>query len=183
MQKTDLSNYNNSHYYTGANALKRATWYIANACIFKSSLVPSAGLKRALLRSFGASIGKGVVIKPCVNVKYPWNLAVGENTWIGENVWIDSLVNVTIGANVCLSQGAVLITGSHNYKLKTFDLILGEVTLEDGVWIGAGAMVNQGVTAHSHSVLTAGSIATKDMDAYTIYQGNPAMAIRKRSIE
>jgi len=90
---------------------------------------------------------------------------------------------ITIGSNVCLSQGAVLITGSHNYKKKTFDLITGRIVLEDGVWIGALAVVNQGITASSHSVLTTGSVATKNLEAYAIYKGNPAVKIRERIIK
>jgi putative colanic acid biosynthesis acetyltransferase WcaF len=92
------------------------------------------------------------------------------------------LVKVRIGSNVCVSQGAVLLTGSHNYKKPTFDLITGSIVLEDGVWIGAQAIVSPGVTAASHSVLTAASVATKDMEAYSIYQGNPAVKIRERVI-
>jgi len=122
------------------------------------------------------------MIKPCVNIKYPWNLTVGNNTWIGENVWIDSLVMITIGCNVCLSQGAVLITGSHNYKKPSFDLVTGSIILEDGVWIGALAVVNQGITVASHAVLTTGSVATKNLEAYSIYQGNPAVKIRPRVV-
>jgi putative colanic acid biosynthesis acetyltransferase WcaF len=89
---------------------------------------------------------------------------------------------VTIGSNVCISQGAVLLTGSHNYKKTTFDLLTGHVVLEDGVWIGAGAIVNMGVTAASHAVLSSGSVATKNLDPYTIYQGNPAVKVRQRII-
>ncbi|HVW13502.1 MAG TPA: WcaF family extracellular polysaccharide biosynthesis acetyltransferase [Mucilaginibacter sp.] len=182
MQKTDLSAYNNHPYHPGGNALKRILWYYTNIFFFKSSLFPFYGLKVFLLRLFGARLGKKVEIKPCVNIKYPWNLAIGDHVWIGENVWIDSLVMITIGSNVCLSQSAVLLTGSHNYKKASFDLITGSVTLEEGVWIGAGAMVNQGVTARSHAVLTSGSVATKDLEAYSIYQGNPAVKVRTRTI-
>ena len=89
---------------------------------------------------------------------------------------------INIGKNVCLSQGAVLLTGSHNYKKPSFDLLIQSVVLEDGVWIGAGAIVNLGITAASHAVLTAGSVATGNLEAYSIYQGNPAVKIRERKI-
>jgi putative colanic acid biosynthesis acetyltransferase WcaF len=89
---------------------------------------------------------------------------------------------VNIGAHVCLSQGVMLLTGSHNYKKTTFDLLTKELFLENGVWIGAGAIVTSGITAASHSVLTSGSVATKNMEPYSIYQGNPAIKIRKRDI-
>lgn len=183
MPQTDLSAYNNHPYHPGGNALKRLLWLYTNALFFKTSLVPVSGFKVFLLRIFGAKIGKGVNIKPCVNIKYPWFLTIGNNTWIGENVWIDCLVGINIGSNVCISQGAHLLTGSHNYKKATFDLITGSVVLADGVWIGAQAIVNQGVSVGSHSVLTTGSVATKDLEAYSVYQGNPAVKIRSRIIE
>lgn len=182
MPQTDLSLYQNSNYHTGANWLKRALWFYVNAIIFKTSLLPVSAIKRVLLRLFGARVGKRVIIKPCVNIKYPWNLTIGQNTWIGENVWIDNLVMVSIGANACISQGAYLLTGSHNYKKPTFDLITGAIVLADGVWIGANAVVNQGITAGSHAVLTAGSVANKNLDGYCVYQGNPAIKIRERQM-
>jgi putative colanic acid biosynthesis acetyltransferase WcaF len=183
MQKTDLSTYNNAPFHPGGNAFRRILWYYLNALFLKTSLLPSNSFKSFLLRSFGATIGKGLVIKPGVNVKYPWHLTIGNHTWIGENVWIDCLVPVSIGNNVCISQGAVLLTGNHNYKKTSFDLIVSGITLEDGVWIGAGALVNPGVIAASHAVLTGGSVATQNLEAYSIYQGNPAKKTRERVID
>lgn len=110
-------------------------------------------------------------------------LSVGNHAWIGEDVWIDNLVEVTIGDSACLSQGAMLLTGNHNFKRSTFDLIVGSITLEDGVWIGAKAIVCPGVTCKSHSVLSVGSVATKDLEPYSIYQGNPAVKVRDRALE
>lgn len=182
MQKTDLSAYNNHPYNPGGNAVKRVLWYYTNILFFKSALFPFYGFKVALLRAFGAKIGKKVELKPCVNIKYPWNLTIGDEVWIGEKVWLDSLVMITIGSNVCISQGATLLTGSHNYKKSSFDLLTRGITLEDGTWIGAGAIVNLGVTAHSHAVLTSGSVATGELEAYGVYQGNPAVKIRERII-
>jgi putative colanic acid biosynthesis acetyltransferase WcaF len=183
MKQTNLSLYNNLPYHPGGNALKRVLWYYVNILFFKSGLFPFYGIKNSLLRLFGAKIGKQVEIKPCVNIKYPWRLIIGNEVWIGENVWIDNLVPVIIGNNVCISQGATLLTGNHNYKKDTFDLITGSIVLEDGVWIGAFAIVNNGITAASHAVLAGGSVATKNLDAYSIYQGNPAVKTRGRIIE
>ncbi|WPU98366.1 WcaF family extracellular polysaccharide biosynthesis acetyltransferase [Mucilaginibacter sp. cycad4] len=182
MSRTDLSTYNNHPYHPGGSALKRILWYYFNTVFFKTSIIPSSGFKVFFLKLFGARIGKNVTIKPCVNIKYPWNLHIGDESWIGENVWVDSLVLIHIGAHVCLSQGAVLLTGNHDYKKTSFDLITKGIILEDGVWICAGAMVTPGITAASHAVLTSGSIATKNLEAYGIYQGNPAVKIREREI-
>lgn len=182
MNKVDFSQYNNSWYYTGGNSIKRTAWYFINALFFINPLNPVSGIKVVLLRLFGARIGKGVVIKPSVNIKYPWNLSVGDYTWIGENVWIDNLVSVTIGSNVCISQGAMLLCGNHNYKKSTFDLMVGKIVLEDGCWVGAQATVCLGVTVHSHAVLGVASVANHDLEAYSIYQGNPAQKVRDRII-
>ncbi len=179
---TRLDLYNNSSYKTGAGIFKRLIWFLVNAIFLQNPLNISSGLKIALLRIFGAKIGNGVTIKPTVNVKYPWLLEIGDHVWIGEEVWIDNLVNVKIGSHVCLSQGAMLLTGSHNYKTSTFDLIVKEIVLEDGVWIGAKSIVCLGVKCLSHSVLAVNSVATSDLSAFGIYQGNPSVWKRKRVI-
>lgn len=182
MAKVDLSKFNNDWYKPG-NIYKRFVWYLKNLFILKTSIPYPNRLKVFTLKFFGAKVGKGVIIKPCVNIKYPWLLEIGNNTWIGENVWIDNLGKVKIGNNVCISQGALLLCGNHNYKKETFDLIVGDITLEDGVWVGAKALVAPGVTMKSHSILAAGSVLTSDTEEYGIYQGNPAVLVRKRVIE
>jgi putative colanic acid biosynthesis acetyltransferase WcaF len=180
--KTDLSSYNNSWYNPG-NPVKRIIWYFINAAFFINPLFPVSFIKVFLLQIFGATVGKGVIIKPGVNIKYPWNLKIGNNIWIGENVWIDCLGRVTIGNNVCISQGALILSGNHNYKKSTFDLMIGEIILEEGVWIGAKSVVCSGVICKSHSVLTVNSVATSSLDSYSIYQGNPAVKVKDRVID
>ena len=177
----DLSKFDNS-WYKPANKSKIIFWYFVNIFIFKTMLPIPSSLKVKVLRLFGSMVGERVVIKPNVNIKYPWFLTIGDNCWIGEDVWIDNLAQVSIGSNVCLSQGAYLLTGSHDYKKEAFDLILGEIDLEDDVWIGAKATVCPNVICHSHSVLAVGSVATKDLESHSVYQGNPASLKRKREI-
>lgn len=174
-----LSRFNNSWYHPGSK-LKILFWYFTNRILFKSSIPFPIGLKLVVLRLYGAKIDQGVIIKPGVSIKYPWKLTIGASSWIGEQVWIDNLDTVGIGANVCISQGALLLSGNHDYKSPTFDLILKPIILEDGVWIGAKSIVCQGVTCKSHSVLAVGSVANKDLEAYKIYKGNPAVYIRER---
>ena len=182
MGKTDLSKYNNSWYQPGRKLLC-VFWYFVNVIFFKSHINPSSAIKIMFLQLFGAKVGRGVVIKPGVNIKYPWKLEIGNYCWIGEDVWIDNLAKVTIKDNVCISQGAMLLCGNHNYKKTTFDLIVGEIVLNEGAWVGAKATVCPGVALNSHAILSVGSVANKDLDAYAIYQGNPAIKIRERNIE
>jgi putative colanic acid biosynthesis acetyltransferase WcaF len=179
--KTDLSRFNNDWYNHGSR-LKVLGWFIASLLILKNHLPIPVGLKVAVLRWFGATIGREVMIKPGVNIKYPWLLSVGNYVWIGENVWIDNLSLVTIGDNACVSQGAMLLTGNHDYRRSTFDLVTKPIQVEEGVWIGAQAIVCPGITCHSHAVLAVGSVATRNLEPYGIYQGNPAVWVRKRDL-
>jgi len=180
--KTDLSTYNNNEFETGAGSIKRLSWYFVNIIFFKSPLFPVYGLKVLMLRIFGASVGNGVKIKPSVNIKFPWKLELGNHIWIGENVWIDNLDKVSIADNCCISQGALLLCGNHNFKRSTFDLITGPIILEQGVWLGAKSVVCPNVRCHQHSILTVGSIATSELLPFSIYQGNPATFVKKRVI-
>lgn len=179
MLKTDLSKFNNSWYQPG-NSIKRILWF-GIGHIFINSYFPSPiFIKIFILKLFGAKIAANVVIKPKVNIKYPWKLSIGQNSWIGEDVWIDNLDEITIGSDVCISQGAILQTGSHDFKSETFDLLIKPIILEDGVWICTKSIVCQGVRCFSHSVLGAGSVASKNLSAYSIYRGNPAIIVGKR---
>ena len=177
-----LDTYDNRWFNPG-NPVKRILWYYTNAIFFHSYLFPISGIKVALLKLFGAKVGKGVVIKPNVNIKYPWFLSIGDYTWMGEKVWIDNLCEVRIGSHCCLSQESYLLTGNHNYKKSTFDLITQSIILEDGVWIGAKAVVAPGVVCHQNALLTVCSVASQSLDANSIYSGNPAVKIRERIIK
>ena len=180
--KTDLSTFNNSWYKKGGSSLKCLTWYIVNAVFFNSAF-PVSSVKCSLLRLFGANVGTGVVIKPFVNIKYPWNLKVGNNVWIGEKVWIDNLGFVQLNDNACISQGAMLLCGNHNYKKESFDLMVGDILIEDGAWIGAMSVVCPGVNVGSHAVLTVNSVAVSNLLPYKIYQGNPALFTKDRIMQ
>lgn len=180
---TDLSRYDNSTYKPGASMIRQVAWYYINAIVFRSALFPFSGLKCFLLRRFGARVGRGINIKPSVNIKYPWRLTIGDHSWIGEGSWIDNLDDVVIGSHCCISQGAMLLCGNHNYRRPAFDLKTGRITLEDGVWIGAHSIVCPGITCKSHSMLAVNSVATRNMAAWTIYQGNPAAKVATRVFE
>lgn len=179
---TDLSKYNNSWFQPGG-FLKRMVWHYVNCIFFKSGYFPFYSIKVLLLKLFGAKVGKGVLIKPFVNIKYPWMLSIGNHVWIGENVWIDNIAYVLLKNNVCISQGAYLLTGNHNYKKITFDLLPGEIVLEEGVWIGAQSIVCPGITCKKYSILSVGSVATRQLEAFFIYSGNPAIKVRERVFE
>ncbi len=179
--KTDLSAFSNNWYKPGGSLASRAIWYFVNIAFFKSGM-PFIAPKILLLKLFGAKIGKGLVIKPHVSIKYPWNLQIGNHCWLGEHVWIDNLGKVSIGNHVCISQGAMVLSGNHHYGQSTFDLIVKPIVIENGAWIGAKSVVCQGVTIGSHAVLSVASVASSTLHPYGIYRGNPAVKIKDREI-
>jgi len=181
--KVDLSGFDNAWYQPGRGTLVRLLWLLVSALFVQSAVVPMSGLRVWLLRLFGAEIGQGVVIKPRVQVKYPWRLKVGDHVWIGEGVWIDNLANVSIGSHVCLSQESYLLTGNHDYRAANFDLMIGEIQLRDGAWVGARAVVCPGVEMNEDAILAVGSVLSADAEPAMIYRGNPAKAIRPRYCE
>lgn len=181
-EKTSLEDYTTGDFEIGKDKVIQVIWYIANVLFLMNPLNPISSLKVFLLKVFGAKIGKGVVVKPGVNIKYPWKLTIGNYAWIGENVWIDNLDQVEIGNNSVLSQGAMLLCGNHNFKKTSFDLITKPILIEEGVWIGAKSIITGGVTCKSHSVLVVNSVASNNLEEYTIYRGNPAEKVKTREI-
>jgi putative colanic acid biosynthesis acetyltransferase WcaF len=181
--QVDLSKYNNDWFQIGASKIKLGFWFLIKGAVFMNPLFPFMGVKLTLLRWFGAKVGKDVVIKTSVNIKFPWNLTIGNNVWLGERVWIENQGHVKLDDSVCLSQGATLMTGNHNYKKATFDLMVAPIHLQHGVWIGCNALVCPGLTIGEHAVLTVGSVAVKDLEPFGIYTGNPCVKTKQRQIE
>jgi putative colanic acid biosynthesis acetyltransferase WcaF len=179
MIQTDLSKFDVGTYKAGPK-FKSLIWYFVNYYFLASAFPWPYKLKSIVLRMFGARVGRGLVIKPRVRIKNPWRLTIGDNCWIGEDAWIDNLEDVSIGSNVCISQGAMLLTGNHDYTISSFPYRLGKIAIEDGVWVGAQSVVCPGITCKSHSILTVQSVASKDLDAWSIYAGNPAVFLRTR---
>lgn len=178
----DLSSFSNPKFDRGAPVWKEALWLLTSLFLFRACPFCFSPLKRAVLRAFGAQVGDGVVIKPQVKITFPWKLTLGNHVWLGEECYLLNLEKIHVGSNVCISQRAFLCTGSHDYKLPTFDLITKPITVEDGAWIGACGWVGPGVTVGTHAVLAAGSVATKDLEAFGIYRGNPATLQSQRII-
>lgn len=135
-------------------------WYVINYSIFNSWLPIPSFLKVGILKVFGAQIGKGVVIKPRVRIKCPWNLLVGHFVWIGEDVWIDNVDLVKIGNNVCVSQGVLIINGNHNFNSISFDLFTKPIEIGDGSWITAKSTLLAGTIIEPNTMLKSGTIAS-----------------------
>lgn len=177
-----LAQFRNDWYDPGRSLGVRLLWLAVNRIFFLSAFPWPSGVKARILRSFGARVGRGVVLKPRINVKYPWRLAIGDDTWIGEGVWIDSLGQVTIGADCCLSQGVMIETGNHDWSRPGFDLIVKDVIVEDGAWAAVKSLLLPGSRLASHAILGAGSVLSGDTQAYGVYVGVPASKVKERVI-
>lgn len=176
-----LDLFTNPDFDRGAPRWKEMLWLALQGLLF-SSWLPGSGWRLHLLRAFGARIGKGVVIKPGVRVKFPWRLKIGDYSWIGEEVWVDNLAEVTIGSHSCLSQGAYLCTGSHDWNDPRFALITRSIHLRDGCWVGARASLSPGTRLEDGAVVTMGSVASGRLAAWTVHTGIPAQPTRQRQL-
>lgn len=178
-----LETFQNAWYDPGRGVVVRVLWMMVNGSFFLTWVPWPSSLKARLLRAFGARVGRGVVIKPRVNVKYPWNVTIGDHAWIGEAAWIDSLGKVTVGESACLSQGCTIETGNHDWSRSTFDLVVKDVVIEDGAWAAVKSLLLPGSRLASHAILGAGSVLSGDTEAYGVYSGVPARKVKERRIE
>jgi len=180
MPQPDLSSFDNSWYSPGRSKVLMALWFFIGSPIVRCQLLPFSSVRRFILRCFGAKLERGVVLKPGIRVKYPWLLSIGMHSWIGEDVWIDNLIEVKIGANACLSQGAYLCTGNHDWSDQYFGLRVLPIILEDGSWIGARTLICPGVRVGQCGVAAAGSVVTRSIPPFEIHSGNPAHFVKRR---
>lgn len=180
--RIDLSVPDNGELIRGAPLPMEAAWYFIGLPLLRSPLIASSSFRRWLLRLFGAKIGRQVHIKPGLRVKFPWYLEVGDYTWLGEDLWIDNLAQVTIGPHCCLSQGAYLCTGNHDWTAPNMRLFRKPIRCERGSWVGARCVVCPGVTLGAGAIAAAGSVIVRDIPAMEVHAGNPARFVRPRTL-
>ncbi len=160
--------------------IKEVIWYLVKIIFFLSAIPYPSSFKVLVLRLFGAKIGTGLVIKPRVNIHFPWKLMIGDNVWIGEEAFLLNFELLTIGNNVCISQRAFLCGGNHDYKKPSMPYRNGPITLEDGSWVGATVFVGPSVVIGVDTVVSAGSVVTQSLGGNRVYRGNPAQFIKNR---
>jgi len=170
-----LKNYSTGSFDRGAAGWKEALWFVVKCLFFLNPLPWPSALRVALLRAFGAEIGRGVVVRANAHITFPWRLTVGDDVWIGEEVFILSLAPVVIGSNVSISQRAFLCTGSHNFRAHGFDLVTKPINVAHGSWIAAQAFIGPGVSIGQGSMICAGSVVTGNVPPRTMARGNPAV--------
>jgi len=164
----------------GRSKLCESTWYLMKCLLFLTPLPVPSAIKRWVLRWFGAQVGRGVVIKPRVNIHFPWKLSIGDHTWIGEEVSILNFEPVKIGAHCCISQRVFLCGGNHDYRVPDMRYRNRPITINDGVWIGAQAFVAADVTIGREAVIMVGSVVTRNQPIQMVCSGNPCVPLKPR---
>jgi putative colanic acid biosynthesis acetyltransferase WcaF len=155
-------------------------WWIVQSLFFNTSPQFLYGWRRFLLRSFGAKIGKGVILRPTMKIQFPWKVTIGDYSWIGDNVNLYSLGEIEIGVNVVISQSCYICTGSHDYLDEAFRIYAEKITIKDECWLATDVYVAPGITIGKGTVVGARSSVFKDLPAGKICIGSPAKVIKER---
>ena len=120
-------------------------------------------------------------------VLHPENVKIGANLAINHEVFIIGLAGITIGDDVVLSARAMLIDVSLSPdgfdRTETRTYANRPIVIEDGAWIGAGAIILPGVTIGRGAVVSAGAVVSKDVAANTLVAGNPATLVTELPID
>ena len=181
MNYQNLNIYKTPKGFRGRSKLMVQLWWIVQATIFKWSPQFLYGWRRMLLRSFGAEIGKGVIIRPSVKVTYPWKLVVGDYSWIGDEVTLYTLGSISIGKNAVISQKSYLCTGTHDYQSTNFRIYSEPIRIEDKCWVATDVYVAPGVTIQEGAVVGARSSVYNNLPPHMVCIGNPAKPIKDRN--
>lgn len=155
-------------------------WQLVQSTLFGLSPQPLYAWRRALLRLFGAKIGRKVLVRPTARVTYPWKVEIGDCSWIGDHAELYSLDRISIGRNAVISQRSYLCTASHDMDDLAFGYITAPIIIGDQAWIASDVFVAPGVTVGRGVVIGTRSTVFDNIPDEFVAYGQPARAIRKR---
>ena len=156
-------------------------WWIVEAILFRPSPQFMYGWRRFLLRSFGATIGRKVIVRSSVHTQFPWKVKIGDHSWVGDHVILYSLGNIEIGKHVVISQKCYLCTGSHDYTKPEFPIYSTPIYIEDKCWLATDVYVAPGVRIGKGTVVGARSSVLKSLPANKVCIGTPAIVLKDRT--
>lgn len=171
--------------FSRAQKIKRLLWNVCAFVFFKLTPPRLSWCNRwrnFLLRCWGAKMHPRDVFFPSTKVWAPWNLSAGRNVAIDEGVDLYNVAPITIGHFVSISRRAFVCTAGHDISDIKRALIYKPITIGNGVWIGAEAIICPGVTIGDGAVIAAGAVVTKDVPAWAVVGGNPAKFIKERPV-
>ena len=164
--------------------LKRLAWIVTWGCLARwMPYFVGKKWRNFLLHCFGMKYDGRVSFYPSSKVWAPWNLELGSFVAIDDAVNLYSAAKIKIGTKVAISRESFICTASHDVTKANRPLVTAPVTICDGVWIGARAIVLPGVTIGEGAVVAAGAVVTKDVEPWTVVGGNPAKFIKRRELK
>ena len=162
------------------NRLQRLNWNICWLFFYRTSPRPLHSWRSFLLRLFGATMGANCHFYPRSKVWAPWNLICADQVTAGDGVEIYNPAPVRLGSHAILSQDAYICGATHDYDDPGFPLIAYAMEIGEYAWVCARASVAPGVNLGAGAVLGLGSVATRNLDAWTVYAGVPAVRVKER---
>lgn len=166
------------------NILGRAVWNVVYVVLFRPfGTKIFRRWRNFVLRCFGAKIHARAGVYSSCKVYAPWNLIMERNAWLGPNVRCYNADVIHLGEDVTVSQYSYLCTASHNINTREHELITAPIVIEKDAWVGAQAYVGMGVTIHEGAVVGATASVYKDVEAWIVVGGNPAIVLKKRELK
>lgn len=184
MAELDLKNYKNRH-SLGSKAV-RMIWNVVYLLLFRwtpARISVFNAWRAFLLRCFGARIGHHCAIFPNVQIWQPWNLTVGDYVALDWDVVCYAVDKIVIGSQSTVSRGAFLCCASHDVTSPTMELTFAPITIGNNAWVGARAIILPGRTVGEGAVVAAGAVVVKDVAAWSIVGGNPALVLGDRKLK
>jgi putative colanic acid biosynthesis acetyltransferase WcaF len=160
--------------------LARILWEILRGPLFSWTPRPLWPWRRAVLRLFGAQIGRDVHVYPSVRITIPWNLQIGDEAAIGDNAILYSLGRIVIGKRATISQNAHLCAGTHNYRRADMELLKLPILIGEGVWVCADAFVGPNMNIGDYAIVGARAVVVNAVPDRAIVAGNPAKIVKMR---
>ncbi|HXB61806.1 MAG TPA: hypothetical protein VNU94_02995 [Acidobacteriaceae bacterium] len=167
--------------FSFSNRLRRYIWNICWALFYRTSPRPFHEWRSLLLRLFGARLGPDCHFYPGSRIWAPWNLVCADHVAAGDGVEIYNPATLHLDSHVILSQQAYVCGATHDYNDPAFPLIAYSMRFGAYAWVCARASVAPGVNLGEGAVLGLGSVATKDLEPWSVNAGVPAVKIKDRA--
>lgn len=158
----------------------RLAWEALSGPLFSWTPRPFWAWRRAVLRLFGARVGRAVQVHPSVRIAVPWNLTIEDDVGIGERAILYALGPIVIRHGATISQYAHLCAGTHDFRRPDLPLLKLGIEIGAGAWICADAFVAPGVAVGEMAVVGARAVVVRDVGPGTVVAGNPARQVNVR---
>jgi putative colanic acid biosynthesis acetyltransferase WcaF len=161
--------------------LRRLTWNIVHLLLYRTSPRPFHGWRAFLLRLFGAKMGPNCHFYPASKIWAPWNLICADQVTAADGAEIYNPAPMSFGSHFILSQDAFLCGATHDYDDPAFPLLAYAMDFGPYAWVCARACVAPGVSVGEGAVLGLASVATRNLDPWSVYAGAPAVRVKERA--